>query len=923
MHNIMDSALAAISPERRPENAEVEIPAITANCVDKFLSIMHGRPGALFLSVLFLAAIFLITGCGGTSNTKKLSGGPAQVVDDLEAGRIQGTVSSLDSGLVIGGAVIETFENQAVAGNDGKYLLGPMAAGDYRVIARATGYSPVIKDAVRVLAGRITENIDFQLTSQTASYSPDFAVLALSPYIGTDGDEITVYCRGCGTNPGRVTFNDKDATIISWNSTRDDRIVVRVPTEVESGPVRVIIDNRTSNETQPQMFVAKPYVLRAEPAIASGGATIRVYGRNFNPIYRFNRVRLNGEPCATVDSPNSSTLLVTLPLNAKTGLLTVTIESDEYTLEGFSDVVVTITPELVYMSPRRSVPDVPLTLYGYNFGSDRSIVKVLFGSYVIQPTSFISFSDNRLSFKVPSNAVLAPGNSTEIRVQVNESRSNPLVYTAFNTLDQNLDDYGIYRFSDLAPAGTLKLARFRPDERIAFLSVLSGSSNETFNDVYHYTFAGYLGGNRSPVPTLPVSLRVSTGRPTQSLSAVSAAVLAPTKALSASLRGSLAEPAPDTLELYVRDFNAADPWDYNNDILATATLKATGNRSLVYLDINAAALEDDETASAAEHFDRLYTSIAASFGVDDPPEGNIDAQSRIVLFFTPLLDEAPTIPARMSYFDPRDKDPAQSNSAATEVIFASPTAYRSSPDEFYASLVESLHHMMYYNQKRVGLVWYGTDWQLAGLSSLARQTAGLGFNQGKELSVSQVANFLQSPENISLVEWPERPTAGNYGMQFLFTQYLFDRCRGYDAIKALHRGSNQQRGLADVDQYLLPYAYPATAGMAEFFHDFCLALYCDDLNLPAGFSGYVADRHQFKTAQLRGRHIGINGLRGTALDEAPVDTRVLPVKGFGCRIISYPSGNWGDLEVTISATPATGNFETWVIYYSSESVKPD
>jgi hypothetical protein len=662
--------------------------------------------------------------------------------------------------------------------------------------------------------------------------------------------------------------------------------------------------------------VARPYVLRAEPAIASGGATIRVYGRNFNPIYRFNRVRLKGEPCATVDSPNTSTLLVTLPLNAKTGLLTVTIESDEYTLEGFSDVMVTIAPELVHMSPQRSVPDVPITLYGYNFGSDKSLVKVLFGSYVIPPTSFISFSDNRLSFKAPSNAVLAAGRSTDVRVQVNEAQSNPLVYTAFNTLEQNLDEYGIYRFSALAPGGTLKLARFRPDEYIVFLSVLSGGHDETFNDLYHYTFAGYLGGNKSQIPTLPGSLRPAQQR--QSPLLTSADLQAPQKSLSASVRGSLADPAPDTLQLYVRDFTAADPWDYTRDILATATLKATSNRALVYLDVNSAALEDGADQAIAQRFDQLYTTIAASFGVVDPPEGNIDAQSRIVLFLTPLLDEGQTTPPRMAYFDSRDKDPVESNSAATEVIFASPSAYSSAPEEFFAELTESLHRMIYYNQKRVGLVWYGTEWQNAGLSAFARQAAGLGFNQGKTLDVSRVANFLHEPADISLIQWPDRPTAGHYGMQFLFTQYLFDRCGGNNALKALHRGTNQQRGLADVNQYLLPYALPATGGMSEFFHDFCLALYCDDLNLPAGFSGYVSGRHQFNGVQLRGKHTGINGLRGTTLDESPTNTRVLPIKGFGCRLISYPAGNWGDLEVTIGATPAAGNFETWVIYYSNE-----
>ncbi|NCB40940.1 MAG: carboxypeptidase regulatory-like domain-containing protein, partial [Erysipelotrichia bacterium] len=172
------------------------------------------KPGnPVFLIVLFFAlTVILTTGCGGTSSSKNLSAGPSPIVDDLESGRIKGTVTSSVTGNIIKGAIVETFEKQAVAGEDGAYLLGPLPAGDYRVIARASGYEPIVKDDVRVIAGRITENVDYKLNTQVASYSPDFAVLAVLPYLGTDGDEVTIYCRGCGSEKGRVTFNGKDAT---------------------------------------------------------------------------------------------------------------------------------------------------------------------------------------------------------------------------------------------------------------------------------------------------------------------------------------------------------------------------------------------------------------------------------------------------------------------------------------------------------------------------------------------------------------------------------------------------------------------------------------------------------------------------------------------------------------------------------------
>ncbi|HNX77750.1 MAG TPA: IPT/TIG domain-containing protein, partial [Candidatus Rifleibacterium sp.] len=657
-------------------------------------------------------------------------------------------------------------------------------------------------------------------------------------------------------------------------------------------------------------------------AIAVGGQTIKVYGRNFNRIYRFNRVRLSGEVCATVDSPDTATLLVTLPVNAKTGLLTVTIESDEYTLEGISSVQVTIAPELVHMSPKRSVPDVPLTLYGYNFGSDKSIVKVLFGSYVIPSTSFTSFSDNIITFNVPPASVLAAGRSTEVKVQVNESQSNAMTYTAFNSLNETVPGYGIYDFANVSSGGTLRIARFRPDECVAFISVQSANSGLDLPDTYYYSFAGYMGGNFSLIPTLPGNIRMNetVGRPSRFAGTGSTVPEAPAWPLRQTTRAALAEPASSTIEFFVRDFTAAEPWVFSNDILATATLKATGTHSLVYLDITSNAISTTDAQAIATRFDNYYSTIATAFGVLDPPEGNIDAQPRVVLFLTPLLDQAQTTPLRMAYFDPRDKDATASGSAATEVIFANPVGFSIDPAEFFNGLAESLQRMFYYHQKRANTIDYGTPWQNAGLSAFARQTVGSGFNNDNALDLSRIEQYLLYAEETSLNHWPEAPAAYHHGMQFLFTQYLYDRCGGYNAIKMLERGTNLKKGLVDVEQTILPQAVPAAAGLNEFFNDFCLALYCDDLNLPSGFANYVSARHQFSGIKLRGKNTGIRGLRGTGLSETPTNTRVISLKGFGCRLMSYPRGNWGDLEVTIGSTPSEGNFKTWVIYYSAEQV---
>lgn len=860
-----------------------------------------------------LCCTLLIFGCGGTSSSKTISSGPGATFDDLEAGRIQGTVFSQSTGNIVKGAIVETFQQQATAGEDGRYLIGPIPAGDYRVIARSPGFSPVVKDDVRVYAGRITENIDYRLIDQTASYSPDFSVIALLPYIGSDGDIITVYCQGCGSAKGSVTFNGKEATIIDWNSQRDERIMVQVPAEVETGPVKVIINGETSKEAQPQLFIGKPIILKAEPQITQAGAIIHITGRNFSQVDRFNRVFLAGAPCIVTSVVSENKIQIQLPINARTGVISMRIENLDYSIDGISNVVVTIRPELVHISPKRSVANVPITLYGKNFGENKNNVKVLFGGYVVTPDKLLSFADNKLSFKVPDNSILLAGQTAAVKVQVNDAQSNAINYTAYNAANNTITDYGIYDFKEVSVSETLRLPTFRPTDRIAFLSVLTGNLTQDLPGTYNYIFTGYLGGNFDPVPSIAPSIVLRAG---QRLTKATYYPNDDKKPLNIkrSIRASIIEPASATMEFYVRDFNAAEPWDASNDKVATATLKASGTMSLVYLDQEITGITDLQAAEIARRFDDYYATLATACwdGLTNPPEGNVDAQRRIAILLTPILEEASFAERLVSYFDRRDKDLTALNSNGTEIIFANPAAFKEDKDNFFGGIVESLVSMMYYNQKGNE----GTIWQEMGLAGFARQLVGLGLNQENAEATSRVAQYLNNPEKISLNHWPDAATKGDYGMAFLFTQYLYDHCGNYNAISTLLQKTGAA-GLEHLENYLVRPA--AGIGLVDFINDFCKALYCDNLGLKDGFVGYNKVKHQFSGIALRGKSSSVDGLHGMGMGENPVTTRSMNIMGHGCSLIEYNQGNWGDLEVSIWA-PTDGVFKTWVIYYSAEQI---
>ncbi|NLF97395.1 MAG: hypothetical protein GX569_11695 [Candidatus Riflebacteria bacterium] len=885
-----------------------------------FLRTFRHRCKFIFAMTVLLA-VLSICGCSGISKSKTLSSGPTQTFDDLEAGKIQGTITTEASGNPIKGAIIETFEKQAVADENGLYLLGPVPAGDYRVIARASGYSLGVKDEVRVLSGRITENINFKLPAQSAQHSPDFSVMALVPTYGTDGDIVTVYCQGCGSTMGKVTFNGKEATVIDWNSQRDDRIVVQAPAEVETGPVRVIINGETSKETQPLLFIGKPVILRAEPIVAQGGQLITVYGRNFNPIDRFNRVKLKDTDCMVTAVIDEKTLQVQLPVNARTGLLSIRIESNEYQLDGISSQIITIKPILVHISPKRAIPGVPLTLYGYNFGDNRNDVKVMFGTYEIAVTANDSFGESKIIIKVPDNTVLAAGATIDVRVKVNDATSNALSFTAYNTANVNLSDYGIYDFAQVAGGGTLRIASLAPTDRIAFLSVLHGGETQTLDGTYYYSFTGYLGGNFDLVPVLPGNLRAMIP-PARHPLLLSSSVLTgtPTKP-SASLRAALTEPASDTINIYLRDFTSADPWNVDNDILATATLVASSSKALVYFESTTTALTPTDAAAIAAEFDLIYPKVASACWNGQPAykpaEGNIDDQPRIAILVSNTLDQASSAQGELlvCYFDPRDKDLTASTTAGTEIIYVNPTSYKNERNNFYGSLAQTLAGMMYFNQKEPD----GTSWQNAGIGVFARQEAGYGFTQKDQRVVSYVSQYLQYPETVSLNIWPDEPSYADYGMQYLFTQYLFDHHGGQTAIARLETIDtiNHYTGLQDVYNNIV---FASGISFSDFFNNFGKALYCDDLGLKDGFPNYNKTLHQFSGINLRGGVSGIEGLRGTPMGENPVTSRSMSIKGFGCSLVEYNQGNWGDLEVTFDSTPSAGTFKTWIIYYSGESI---
>jgi len=371
---------------------------------------------------------------------------------------------------------------------------------------------------------------------------------------------------------------------------------------------------------------------------------------------------------------------------------------------------------------------------------------------------------------------------------------------------------------------------------------------------------------------------------------------------------------PATASFWVPNLSSSNPNDPNNDRPATATFLTEGASCLVYLDdADIGLISSTGTAEIANWFDAVYPIVSSNltFGVGVPPyEGNIDAQSKIVLLVTPKIDNGKSGELqKLAYFFPRDKNPGQTHSAGTELIYVLDQAYLNNKDNLKGALAHELHRMIYYNQKGNE----GTRWIEEGLSLLAQDFAGFGFKQNIQFPVAFVSAFLQNSSKVSLNNYPDDTNlkAENIGMSYLFIEYLFEKCGGVQAIKKLHT-QNGYSGLNDIINVLntsIPVPPNGEARLIKFFNDFSLALYCDDI----ATSTIPAD-YRFDNISLRTGMSGINGLRNISLTENPILSKSFSILGFTCDVIEYTGGNNGDIYFVRHLVPTEGNFKSWIIY---------
>ena len=225
---------------------------------------------------------------------------------------------------------------------------------------------------------------------------------------------------GARRSTGYVLFTSNirpsAADYVSWSNSR---IVVKVPARAQSGNVRVTTSNGTSGTKRLEIESQSPQITSISPGRVRYNQVITIHGRFFGANRGTSRVIFHGgtEPSSSQYVSWSDTQIrVRVPAGARTGNVQVV------TTRGRASARLTITsPWVSGVSPQNPRTNNVVTLSGGNFGSSRGNSSVRIGSVAIPSSSFTSWSNRTIRFRIPLNT--PPGNLT---VRTSQGTSNAI-----------------------------------------------------------------------------------------------------------------------------------------------------------------------------------------------------------------------------------------------------------------------------------------------------------------------------------------------------------------------------------------------------------------------------------------------------------------------------------------------------------------
>lgn len=184
------------------------------------------------------------------------------------------------------------------------------------------------------------------------------------------GEQVTLTGDGFDPDPTKntVKFGDVEAVVISATATE---LVVEVPAGASGNPqITVTSENKTSNYAD---FEVIPKITNISAIVGNPGDQVTLTVTGYDPSNVPTTVRFNGSTVdVTPDSVTSNTVTVTVPGDAKTGVITLTptgldpLTSPTYTVGN--------KPSIINVNPSAIVPNQQIVVTGVNLGTINSIL---------------------------------------------------------------------------------------------------------------------------------------------------------------------------------------------------------------------------------------------------------------------------------------------------------------------------------------------------------------------------------------------------------------------------------------------------------------------------------------------------------------------------------------------------------------------
>lgn len=270
----------------------------------------------------------------------------------------------------------------------------------------------------------LTTPQDFLIYPNIAEMTP------LSGYAG-----IAVTLSGHNFSPvaedNIVRFNGQQAVVTKATT---NELLVTVPTGVTTGPVSITVNGR---ETPGPVFTATsegtPIVLAMSPRSGSAGSRVQLDGINFGETAAGNTVRFAGNATATIISASATQLVVEVPPQAITGLVTVTKDGKTGVAPTYTINSVAL-PFLTSVSPASARPGSSITVKGGNFNAVAGLVlstenNERFTVSAVTATEFVAM--------VPQN--LIPGDYSLFVIQGGRASNTIPFEVAGNPVLQSID----------------------------------------------------------------------------------------------------------------------------------------------------------------------------------------------------------------------------------------------------------------------------------------------------------------------------------------------------------------------------------------------------------------------------------------------------------------------------------------------------